>query len=178
VRGQRLSNRRYRWAAFLIMLLAILLAEAPDSLATNLSRVCDEVGCVDVDDDGDRLVRKTALLAATSFAGILVGLSGLAECSSSDSDGSARNSPHRPQVMIRYDPPEVFVYLDQYPAASCADAIVAESACRYLLAEEVPLPVPYAIWLVQRAGEAKRYVPQQRPIATGVLSTCPGPSGR
>src|SRR4029078_9959822 len=99
------------------MPLAILLAEVPDSLATNLSRVCDEVGCVDVDDDGDRLVRKTALLAATWFARILVGLSGLAGSGSSDSDGSARNSPHRPQVMIRYDPPEVFVYLDQYPAA-------------------------------------------------------------
>jgi hypothetical protein len=66
--------------------------------------------------------------------------------------------------MIRYDPPEVFVYLDQYPVASCADAIVAESACRYLLAEEVPLPVPYAIWLVQRAGEAKRYVLSSAPL--------------
>jgi hypothetical protein len=175
VRGQRLSERRYR-LALLIVLLAMLIAEVPDSLATSLTRSCDELGCFDVDDDPDRLARKTAFLAATSIAGILVGLTGMAECSSSGSEGSPRNSLHRPQVMIRYDPPEVLVYLDHYPAAPCADPIVAESACRYLLAEEVPLPVPYSIWLVQRAGEAKRYVPQQRPITTGVLSTCPGPS--
>jgi len=159
---------------FLIVLLAILIAVAPDSLATN--SLCHEWGCFDDSDDPDRLVRKTALLAATSFTGLLVGLSELAGCSSSSTDGTLRNSLLRPEVMIRYDPPEILVYLDYHPATTCADLIVAESACRYLLAEEVPLPVPYAIWVVQRAGESKRYVPQERPIATGVLSTCPGPS--
>jgi hypothetical protein len=161
---------------FLVVLLAILLAVAPDSLATN--SLCHEWGCFDDSDDPDRLVKKTTLLAATSFTGLLVGLSDLADCSAASSNGTMRNSLHRPEVMIRYDPPEILVYLDYHPPTTCADLIVAESACRYLLAEEVPLPVPYAIWLMQRAGEPKRYVPQQRPIATGVLSTCPESSRR
>ena len=76
-------------------------------------------------------------------------------------------------VLIRYDPVELSIYLDARPETASVDALVAEHACPYLRAEEVPLPVPYTVWLLHRSGESKRFVPKPEPIARGLLSSAP-----
>jgi hypothetical protein len=79
-------------------------------------------------------------------------------------------------VLVAYDPVEVVVYVDALPpVATSIETTVQEAACRYIRAEEVPLPVPYTVRLYQRAGESQRYVPRPAPIARGLLSTCPAP---
>jgi hypothetical protein len=75
-------------------------------------------------------------------------------------------------VLLRLDPVEVVVYLDGAPGAASLDAIVAEAACRYIQAEEVPLPLPYTVRVIKRAGESQRFVPQAAPIATGLITKC------
>ena len=76
-------------------------------------------------------------------------------------------------VLLHMDPIEVIVYVDSVPVVGTMDKIVADAACRYIRAEEIPLPVPYTVRMLQRSGESHRYVPQQSPIGTGLLSTCP-----
>jgi hypothetical protein len=76
-------------------------------------------------------------------------------------------------VLLRLDPVELVVYLDGTPEATSVNEIVAEAACHYLEAQQVPLPVPYTVRVLQRSGESPRYVPQHSPIATGLLSKCP-----
>jgi hypothetical protein len=76
-------------------------------------------------------------------------------------------------VLFRFDPVELVVYLDDAPEATSIDTIVAEAACRYVRAEEVPLPVPYTVRLFQRPGESLRYIPRSSPVAKGLLSRCP-----
>jgi hypothetical protein len=78
-------------------------------------------------------------------------------------------------VLLRLDPVELVVYLDAGPPATSIDQMVAEAACQYVGAQDVPLPVPYTVWVFQRSGESQRYVPQQSPIAKGLLSKCPAP---
>jgi hypothetical protein len=75
-------------------------------------------------------------------------------------------------VLLRLDPVEVIVYLDGAPATASLDAIVTEAACRYILAEEVPLPLPYTVRVIKRAGESQRFVPQSSAIATGLITRC------
>lgn len=77
-------------------------------------------------------------------------------------------------VLLRLDPVELVVYLDATPAATSIDEMVADAACQYVRAEQVPLPVPYTVRVFQRSGESQRYVPQHSPIAKGLLSKCPG----
>jgi hypothetical protein len=77
-------------------------------------------------------------------------------------------------VLLRLEPVEVVVYLDGAPGPASIDAIVTEAACRYIRAEEVPLPLPYTVRVLKRAGESLRFTPQPAPIATGLLSWCPG----
>jgi len=72
-------------------------------------------------------------------------------------------------VLFRLDPVELVVYLDDAPEATSIDTIVAEAACPYVRAEEVPLPVPYTIRLFQRPGESLRYIPRSSPVAKGLL---------
>jgi len=76
-------------------------------------------------------------------------------------------------VLLRLDPVELVVYLDAAPGAVPIERIVTEAACPYVRAEDVPLPVPYTVWMFQRSGESQRYVPQRAPLATGLLSKCP-----
>jgi hypothetical protein len=76
-------------------------------------------------------------------------------------------------VLLHMDPVEVIVYVDRVPVAGTMDKIVADAACRYIRAEEIPLPVPYTVRMFQRSGESHRYVPQQSPIGIGLLSKCP-----
>jgi hypothetical protein len=76
-------------------------------------------------------------------------------------------------VLLQLDPVELVVYLDTTPAATRVDEVVAEAACQYVGAEQVPLPVPYTVRVFKRSGESQRYVPQHSPIATGLLSRCP-----
>jgi len=76
-------------------------------------------------------------------------------------------------VLLSYDPVEVVVYLDGSPGATPVNAIVADAACPYLAAEQVPLPVPYTVRMFQRSGESQRYVPADSVIAQGLLSRCP-----
>jgi hypothetical protein len=77
-------------------------------------------------------------------------------------------------VLLRLDPAEVVVYLDGPPGTASIDAIVTEAACPYIRAEEVPLPVPYTVRVLKRAGESLRFTAQSAPIATGLLSWCQG----
>ena len=77
-------------------------------------------------------------------------------------------------VLLRLEPVEVVVYLGGAPGPASIDAIVTEAACRYIRAEEVPLPLPYTVRVLKRAGESLRFTPQPAPIATGLLSWCPG----
>ena len=76
-------------------------------------------------------------------------------------------------MLLHLDPVEVVVYLDSAPVGASLDGIVADAACQYIRAEEIPLPVPYTVRLFQRSGEGRRYVPQQSPIGAGLLSKCP-----
>jgi hypothetical protein len=76
-------------------------------------------------------------------------------------------------VLLRLDPVELLVYLDDAPEATSIDTVVAEAACQYIRAEEVPLPVPYTVRLFQRSGESRRYIPRNSPVAKGLLSKCP-----
>ena len=77
-------------------------------------------------------------------------------------------------VLLRLDPVELVVYFDAPPPATSVNEIVAEVACPYIGAQQVPLPVPYTVRVFQREGESPRYVPQYSPIAKGLLSKCPG----
>lgn len=86
----------------------------------------------------------------------------------------ARGPPRRiASVLIRYDPVELIIYFDIRPDATAIETLVVEHACPYLRAEEVPLPVPYTVWVLHRSGESKRFVPKPEPIARGLLSRCP-----
>jgi hypothetical protein len=76
-------------------------------------------------------------------------------------------------VLLRLDPVELVVYLDATSAATSIDQTVAEAACQYVGAQQVPLPVPYTVRVFQRSGESQRYIPQDSPIAKGLLSKCP-----
>jgi hypothetical protein len=76
-------------------------------------------------------------------------------------------------VLFQLDPAELVVYLDKAPEATSIDTTVAEAACQYVRAVEVPLPVPYTVRLFQRSGESRRYIPRNSPLATGLLSKCP-----
>ena len=75
-------------------------------------------------------------------------------------------------VLLRLEPVEVVVYLDRMVETKLIHAIVTEAACRYVQAEEVPLPVPYTVRVLNRAGESQRFVPQPMPIATGLITRC------
>jgi hypothetical protein len=76
-------------------------------------------------------------------------------------------------VLLRLDPVELVVYLDSTPPSTLVGGLVAEAACGYVEAQQVPLPVPYTVRVFQRSGESQRYVPQPSPIAKGLLSKCP-----
>jgi hypothetical protein len=76
-------------------------------------------------------------------------------------------------VLLRLDPVELVVYLDATPSSTLVGGIVAQAACQYVEAQQVPLPVPYTVRVFQRSGESQRYVPQHAPIAKGLLSECP-----
>jgi hypothetical protein len=75
-------------------------------------------------------------------------------------------------VLLRLDPVEVVVYLDGTPGTASVDAIVTKAACRYIQAEEVPLPLPYTVRLIKRAGESQRFLPEPSPIAKGLITRC------
>jgi hypothetical protein len=75
-------------------------------------------------------------------------------------------------VLLRLDPVELLVYLDDAPEATSFDTVVAEAACQYVRAVEVPLPVPYTVRLFQRSGESRRYIPRNSLGAKGLLSKC------
>ena len=76
-------------------------------------------------------------------------------------------------VLLQLDPVELVVYLDNAPETTLIDTIVADAACQYVRAVEVPLPVPYTVRLFQRSGESLRYIPRNSPVAKGLLSKCP-----
>jgi len=77
-------------------------------------------------------------------------------------------------VLLRFEPVEVVVYLDGIPEARSINAIVTEAACRYIQAAEVPLPLPYTVRVIKRAGESQRFVPESSPIADGLITRCYG----
>ena len=73
-------------------------------------------------------------------------------------------------VMLQLDPPALVVYLD--PEDPPADtALVAKVACPSLRSEGVPLPVPYTVRRLQKAGESQRYVPTSHGT-NGLLTRC------
>ena len=76
-------------------------------------------------------------------------------------------------VLTSYDPVELVIYLDTPPGENSIDVIVAEAACPYITADQLPLPVPYTVRVLQKSGESQRYVPAPSPTAKGLLSKCP-----
>jgi hypothetical protein len=169
------SATRARLSLILVLLVPVLCAANP----TDLLWASGWFDNADMDD----LVTKTispegAIGSAELTPAIFLARTALAvwraACHVSDINQSrdARGPPNAPSVLIRYDPAEIFVYFDTLPDVTSIDTLVAAHACPYLGAEEIPLPVPYTVWVVQRSGESKRYVPKHKPIAKGVLSTC------
>jgi hypothetical protein len=76
-------------------------------------------------------------------------------------------------VLTYYDPVELVIYLDTPPGGTSIDSIVAEAVCPYVRADQLPLPVPYTVRMLQKSGESQRYVPAPAPVAKGLLSKCP-----
>jgi hypothetical protein len=73
-------------------------------------------------------------------------------------------------VQLQLDPPALVLYLD--PEDPPADAALVEKvACPSLRTDQVPLPVPYTVRRLRKAGEGQRYVPTPQAI-TGLLTRC------
>jgi hypothetical protein len=76
-------------------------------------------------------------------------------------------------VLVRFDPPEVLVYVDTpYDGNDVAD-MVAHEACPFLRTDGVPLPVPFEVRWLRKVGESQRYVPDAGSRVRGVLTVCP-----
>ena len=79
-------------------------------------------------------------------------------------------------VLLTFDPPIVLVYVDAKDDVNGVADMVARVACPYLRAEGVPLPVPFEVRWLRKAGESQRYVPDPGRRLPGLLTVCPEPS--
>jgi hypothetical protein len=76
-------------------------------------------------------------------------------------------------VLLRLNPPDVLIYPESGERIESPDRLAAESACSYLRAVGVPLPVPYAIQPFKAAGEGRSQVPDTARRVSGMLNSCP-----
>lgn len=76
-------------------------------------------------------------------------------------------------ILLSFDPPQVLVYVDSQDDVGGVVDMVAREACPYLRAEGVPLPVPFEVRWLRKAGESQRYVPDPGRRVPGFLTVCP-----
>jgi hypothetical protein len=76
-------------------------------------------------------------------------------------------------VLLYLNPPDLLVYPDPGERFESPDRLVEESACKYIRAAGVPLPVPYVILPLKSNGEGGGQVPDPSKRISGMLSSCP-----
>jgi hypothetical protein len=76
-------------------------------------------------------------------------------------------------VLLHLSPPDVVIYTDQSVKIESSDRLAAASACSYLRAAGVPLPVPYVIQPLRSNGEGGGQVPDPSRRLSGMLMSCP-----
>jgi hypothetical protein len=76
-------------------------------------------------------------------------------------------------VLLYLNPPDLLVYPDPGERFESPDRLVVESACKYIRAAGVPLPVPYVILPLKSNGEGGGQVPDPSKRISGMLSSCP-----
>ena len=76
-------------------------------------------------------------------------------------------------VLLHLDPPDVMIYVDRGVKIESPDRLAADSACKYLRAVGVPLPVPYVIQPLKSNGEGGSQVPDPSKRVSGMLLSCP-----
>jgi len=76
-------------------------------------------------------------------------------------------------VLLRLNPPDLLIYPDAGERIESPDRLVADSACSYIRAVGVPLPVPYVIQPFKSNGEGAGQVPDPSKRVSGMLSSCP-----
>jgi len=76
-------------------------------------------------------------------------------------------------VLVAFDPPQIFVYLDPQDRVDGIAETVAREACPFLRVDAVPLPIPFEVLWLRKAGESQRYVPDPGRRVPGLLTTCP-----
>lgn len=76
-------------------------------------------------------------------------------------------------ARVALDPPQIFVYLDPPDRVDGVSERVAREACPYLRIDAVPLPIPFEVLWLRKAGEGQRYVPDPGRRVPGLLTTRP-----
>jgi hypothetical protein len=76
-------------------------------------------------------------------------------------------------VLLYLNPPDLLIYPDAGERFESPDRLAAESACKYIRAAGVPLPVPYVILPLKSNGEGGGQVPDPSRRVSGMLSSCP-----
>jgi hypothetical protein len=76
-------------------------------------------------------------------------------------------------VLLYLNPPDLVIYTDPGQRIESPDRVAAESACVYLRAAGVPLPIPYVIQSLKSNGEGGGQVPDPSRRVSGMLSACP-----
>jgi hypothetical protein len=69
-------------------------------------------------------------------------------------------------VLLHLNPPDVVIYTDQSVKIESSDRLAAASACSYLRAAGVPLPL-------RSNGEGGGQVPDPSRRVSGMLTSCP-----
>jgi hypothetical protein len=76
-------------------------------------------------------------------------------------------------VLLHLNPPDVVIYTDAAVKIESPDRLAADSACPFLRASGVPLPVPYVIQPLKANGEGGGQIPDPPRRVSGLLRTCP-----
>jgi hypothetical protein len=76
-------------------------------------------------------------------------------------------------VLLHVSPPDVVIYTDAGVKIESPDRLAADSACPFLRASGVPLPVPYVIQPLKSNGEGGGQIPDPARRVSGLLRSCP-----
>jgi hypothetical protein len=75
-------------------------------------------------------------------------------------------------VLLRFDPAEVMIFVEASVRVDDPAAFAAEQACPSLIAENVPLPVPFRLQWFKRQGEGRGEIPDTAHRVTGMVTEC------
>jgi hypothetical protein len=75
-------------------------------------------------------------------------------------------------VLFHFDPPEVLIFVDPSVRVEDPVAFAAEQACPSLLAEKIPLPVPFHLQWFKPQGEGRGEIPDPSHRVTGMVTEC------